>query len=722
MRLLVPDDSGETRRLGRYLLCERLSECYFGSRWSACISGEAEGSQRLAIRCIRAGSLADDGAFNRLVGVAFWAMEVQYDRQPAVIDVVVTDEHLGIVSPLFEGETLGGILQRARGIRSRVPAPVAVRIALDLLEALKVVEEAAAEDDEAQVANYAHGGVHPDSIHVGVDGTTRLLDTAVAAVASRETAWANHPLRIAYCAPEESEGEGGADERSDTFVVGVLMAEMLAGERIFVGDTYDPTPLPRERLTQLTADESLVALLRRAIDPDLGARFQRAADMAGAIRDLGVEIAQPEEVARFVTGLSAEGIRSVGAEEPGQDRVQDQEEVTSTAPEGYPENILSERDERRRGDDEDITRKVSLPPRESVQERTEEGEGRKRASSDDEDITRKVSLPPRELAGEMAEEHEERNGGSGKDQPAPEMKMDEDAVRQPAGADSPSRLLEDPSSSEISPPSAVKTGLPSATRPISTKKIREWSQARYSIPSPEEPATEKNPSKDIADVPLPPFDALQVPDWLKPESEQKAKAPRKSTGQPGRTPSEGTSRPAAPTEIGTAARAIGTRTRAFAVVSLLVVALVAVAVALFSLSDRRERPPEARPVPDVAPAVAEMPRSEPSPRRSTGQPSAAAAPAASGLQAAGPTSAVSPVIRVSGADEAPERIASETTPASGPEHLAAETAEAAGRRQQSKAVENESDRESPAVQSSSEEKRDRASRRKRSRSYIPDDI
>src|SRR6185436_9102338 len=88
---------------------------------------------------------------------------------------------------------------------------------------------------------------------------------------------------VAYMSPEQLRGEP-IDERSDLFACGAVMFEMATGRRAFQGDNAsqirdailtgaEPAIDPR------AASADIVAIIRRALEPDRSRRYPRAADL-----------------------------------------------------------------------------------------------------------------------------------------------------------------------------------------------------------------------------------------------------------------------------------------------------------------------------------------------------------------------------------------------------------------------------------------------------------
>jgi serine/threonine-protein kinase len=82
-----------------------------------------------------------------------------------------------------------------------------------------------------------HRDVSPTNVLLGLDGTVRILDFGIAQAAHRPPA-AGPVLRgkFGYMSPEIVRGLP-VDRRSDVFAAGVVLHELLTGERLFTGPT-----------------------------------------------------------------------------------------------------------------------------------------------------------------------------------------------------------------------------------------------------------------------------------------------------------------------------------------------------------------------------------------------------------------------------------------------------------------------------------------------------
>ena len=141
---------------------------------------------------------------------------------------------------------------------------------------------------------HAHGIVHrdvkPANVMVGSDGVVRLVDFGIAKLSGATvTAGGATPGTAAYMSPEQARGEH-VDHRTDLWALGVVLFEMLAGQRPFPGDT-DPVVLhaitsaapPNVSAFRADLPAGIDGLVSRALEKDPAQRFQSAAELEAAL-------------------------------------------------------------------------------------------------------------------------------------------------------------------------------------------------------------------------------------------------------------------------------------------------------------------------------------------------------------------------------------------------------------------------------------------------------
>ena len=160
-----------------------------------------------------------------------------------------------------------------------LPVPLAVYVASKVAAALDYAHRR--RDADGRELNIVHRDVSPQNILISYEGDIKLCDFGIAKAASKASQTQSGALKgkIQYMSPEQAWGKP-IDRRSDLFSLGVVLFEMLTGERLFRGDT-DINVLEKVRAAEVAPPSRVEP--RGAAEPRRG-RAQGA--RAGARRPL----------------------------------------------------------------------------------------------------------------------------------------------------------------------------------------------------------------------------------------------------------------------------------------------------------------------------------------------------------------------------------------------------------------------------------------------------
>ncbi|MBW2456788.1 MAG: hypothetical protein JRI68_19885 [Deltaproteobacteria bacterium] len=309
---MAPSGPVKTKTIGRYDLGRTLAPGYFGPLREATVNSGEDSGSAVCLREVDSKLLVGDER-DQLAAAGRAVADLHHDGVIPILEVTTDGERLGLVSAGIAGEPMRGLL-RLLSVRRRVtPVPVMLRVTLDLLAAVSFVHEQL-EDLERSVA-LGHGGLTPDHMAIGVDGTARLLEPALGSVLRGFKKWATHPKRLGYDAPEALTQHGTVGPDADLYSVAALAWELLLGKRLWPGASHtviaskqkigaasraDAKKRPGEdRVSKGVAD-----ILARALERKPANRYAAADEMASAINELDDEIASAGEVAHFVQSLA----------------------------------------------------------------------------------------------------------------------------------------------------------------------------------------------------------------------------------------------------------------------------------------------------------------------------------------------------------------------------------------------------------------------------------
>lgn len=196
-----------------------------------------------------------------------------------IYDVGFTDKIQYIVMEYIDGITLTEYIERQGVLKWRD----AVHFTLQILRALQ----------HAHDRGIVHRDIKSQNVMLLADGTIKVMDFGIARF-NRETDKTVSEKAIGsvhYISPEQARGET-TDEKSDIYSVGVMLYEMLTGEKPFDGDNPVSIALKHmqatpKRLTDVnpTIPEGLEEITVKAMQKEASKRYQTAGEMIKDIEE-----------------------------------------------------------------------------------------------------------------------------------------------------------------------------------------------------------------------------------------------------------------------------------------------------------------------------------------------------------------------------------------------------------------------------------------------------
>jgi len=241
-------------------------------------------NRKVAIKVMNSELAAIIGAARFLKEIETTA-NLQHPNILPLFDSGEVDGTVFYVMPYVQGESLRGRLAR----EVQLPVADAVRIAVEIAGAL----------DYAHRHGVIHRDIKPDNVLLH-DGRALVADFGIA------LAWSHRDGRTRitksgvslgtphYMSPEQAAGDQNLDPRADTYALGVVLYEMLAGQPPFTGLTpqaifarvmsEEPRPVVFHRKTVPPHVDAAVA---RALEKLPADRWQTAAEFAAALTGTG---------------------------------------------------------------------------------------------------------------------------------------------------------------------------------------------------------------------------------------------------------------------------------------------------------------------------------------------------------------------------------------------------------------------------------------------------
>jgi serine/threonine protein kinase len=223
------------RKLGRYLLLDRLGAGSFATVWKAY---DPELDTEVAVKVLAENWAANADVRERFLAEARLLRRIASPRVVRVHDVGVQDDRPYFVMDYVRGGTLADRVGRC------VPQE-ALRLAAEAGYAVQVLHEAGVVHRDVKPSNLLLAtGSAPAAVLVADLGSAKQM-----ADASGLTVTTGTP---AYMAPEQAFQTGGFDGRADVYALAVVAYELLTGQKPFG---------PGGRATALMTDQAAASTL-----------------------------------------------------------------------------------------------------------------------------------------------------------------------------------------------------------------------------------------------------------------------------------------------------------------------------------------------------------------------------------------------------------------------------------------------------------------------------
>jgi serine/threonine protein kinase len=269
--------------LGRYRLVAELARGGMGIIHLAEARGPG-GFEKLVVVKELKRELAEDPVYTAMfLDEARLAARLTHRHIVQTNEVACENGRYFMALELLEGGSLHQIRTKL-GLRG-LPVNLGLRALVAVLEALEHAH--ALTDEDGCSLGIVHRDVSPQNVFLTFDGDVKLIDFGVAKSADRRgqavTRVGVVKGSVPYMSPDHVDGSA-IDRRADVFAVGVMLRELLVGERLW-GDADDFT------------------ILRRLISRDLPA-FPASADVPVGLRAIATRAMAPRRADRYPTAAA----------------------------------------------------------------------------------------------------------------------------------------------------------------------------------------------------------------------------------------------------------------------------------------------------------------------------------------------------------------------------------------------------------------------------------
>jgi serine/threonine protein kinase len=311
----------EPVRFGKYLILDKIATGGMAEMYQAKMTS-VEGFEKLvAIKKILPNLTQDQNLVKMFIDEAKLAAMLFHQNIVQIYDLGSMEGAYFIAMEYIHGKDLRVLTRKAKERNLLLPLEYALYITCRICSGLDYSHNL--KDVQGNPLELIHRDISPQNILVTYQGEVKIVDFGIAKVA-KKTADTKEGLikgKVSYMSPEQAAGKP-IDNRSDIFSTGILLYEMVTGERMFEG--ADLQVLERVRKADFEPVENLVPdlprevsqILDRALAKGVTRRYRSCgemlADLEGCLTAFPVR-PSAEGLSQYMKALFAEEIAAEAA-------------------------------------------------------------------------------------------------------------------------------------------------------------------------------------------------------------------------------------------------------------------------------------------------------------------------------------------------------------------------------------------------------------------------
>ncbi|MFH1016664.1 MAG: protein kinase [Pseudomonadota bacterium] len=277
---------------GKYYLTDQIAVGGMAEIYKAVAQG-ADGKRfTLAIKRILP-QLSDDEEFvSMLVDEAKVMVLLNHPNIVPIIEFGKIEDSYYIAMEYIHGVTLKELFKTVRLADQSFSIDLAVHIAREIGTGLSYAHRKT--DEAGRPLQIVHRDISPANILISYQGEVRIADFGIARAANQ-----SHRTQIGiirgktgYMSPEQTRATTTLDQRSDIYSLGIILWELLSGERLYRAETVPEalkmireSKVPPLRENRPEIPPELEAIAMKALTPNPEERYQRAEFFVDALNE-----------------------------------------------------------------------------------------------------------------------------------------------------------------------------------------------------------------------------------------------------------------------------------------------------------------------------------------------------------------------------------------------------------------------------------------------------
>ena len=276
---------------GNYFLLEKIAVGGMAELFKAQQRG-VQGFQKIvAIKRILPHFSDNEDFVTMFIDEAKLAAQLTHPNIAQIFDLGKAGNSYYIAMEYVNGRDLRTLLRKVREHGIPFPEQVAAFVVMKVAAALDYAHRKRGFDDRE--LKLVHRDISPQNLILSTEGAVKLVDFGIAKAASKASHTVAGALKgkLLYMSPEQATGQP-LDNRSDLYSLGLVLFELLTGERCFQADS-ELGVLEKVRLGRISdlsmlnpnVSREMLAIVARALQKGVDHRYPSARFMERDLRD-----------------------------------------------------------------------------------------------------------------------------------------------------------------------------------------------------------------------------------------------------------------------------------------------------------------------------------------------------------------------------------------------------------------------------------------------------
>lgn len=282
-------------KFGKYELITKIAMGGMAEVFKAKITGEKGFEKLLVIKKVLPNLAAEDKWIEHFIDEAKLAALLNHENITHIYDFGSIDGSWFIAMEYLSGRDLKHVVTKGTEIDQPLSVENSLYIMSKVCEGLEYAHNLT--DLKGAPLNIIHRDISPQNIFITFDGNVKIIDFGIAKTSAQSSQTRAGVIKgkLAYMAPEQAGGKP-IDHRIDIFSAGIILYELLTGNRMFSGDVSDmlfkviSADYEDPKIVLENYPPKLHEILNKALSKNRDDRYFSAGDMRADIEDCMFEM------------------------------------------------------------------------------------------------------------------------------------------------------------------------------------------------------------------------------------------------------------------------------------------------------------------------------------------------------------------------------------------------------------------------------------------------